>query len=129
MLDPQVSPGEIMSRELELGSESWTSFASVVPQQLCYGHCHYNCSAQQLKEQLRSALAATQWRGDTTLTFLLLWRRYTASSVFRVGARGRAFTLSPLPPPPPPSPSLISHLASVDVKQNVYLLTYFAPAL
>ena len=40
MLDPQaVSPEEIMSREVELGSESWTSFASVVTQQQCYGHC------------------------------------------------------------------------------------------
>ena len=28
--DPQVSPEEIKSREVELGSESWTSFASVV---------------------------------------------------------------------------------------------------
>ena len=46
----------------------------------------------------------------------LFWRRSTASSVFRVGARGRAFTLSP---PSPLSPSLISNLASVDVKQNV----------
>ena len=27
-LDPQVSPEEIMSREVELGRESWTSFAS-----------------------------------------------------------------------------------------------------
>ena len=27
-LDPQVSPEEIMSREVELGGESWTSFAS-----------------------------------------------------------------------------------------------------
>ena len=27
-LDPQVSPEEIMSREVELGCESWTSFAS-----------------------------------------------------------------------------------------------------
>ena len=27
-LDPQVSPEEIMSREVELGYESWTSFAS-----------------------------------------------------------------------------------------------------
>ena len=25
-LDPQVSPEEIMSREVELGCESWTSF-------------------------------------------------------------------------------------------------------
>ena len=67
---------------------------------------------------LRSTLVAAQWRGDTALTLPLFWRRSTASSVFRVGARGRAFTLSPpsLPPPPPapPSPSLISILASVD---------------
>ena len=28
MLDPQVGPEEIMSREVELGCESWTSFAS-----------------------------------------------------------------------------------------------------
>ena len=27
-LDPQVSPEEIMSRKVELGCESWTSFAS-----------------------------------------------------------------------------------------------------
>ena len=27
-LDPQVNPEEIMSREVELGCESWTSFAS-----------------------------------------------------------------------------------------------------
>ena len=26
-------------REVELGPESWTSFASVVTQQQCYGHC------------------------------------------------------------------------------------------
>ena len=39
MLGPQVSPEEIKSREVELGSESWTSFASVVSRQRCYGHC------------------------------------------------------------------------------------------
>ena len=38
-LDCQESPGEIKSREVELGSEIWTSFASVVAQQQCYGHC------------------------------------------------------------------------------------------
>ena len=35
----QVSPEEIKGREVELGSESWTSFASVVTQQQCYRHC------------------------------------------------------------------------------------------
>ena len=39
VLDPQESPEEIKSREVEPGSESWTSSASVVSQQLCYGHC------------------------------------------------------------------------------------------
>ena len=39
MLEPQVSPEEIKSREVELGSESWTSFASVVSHQQCCGHC------------------------------------------------------------------------------------------
>ena len=57
-LDPQVSPEEIKSREVELGSERWTSFASVATQQQCYGHClcdsaphsswDSNCTVHQL---------------------------------------------------------------------------------
>ena len=94
MLDPQVIPEEIMSREVGLGCESLTSFASVVSQQQCYGHCPCDCSTQQLKEQLRSTLVATQCRGDTALTFWLFWRRSTASSVFQVGAHGGAQTPS-----------------------------------
>ena len=39
VLDPQESPEEIKSREVELGLESSTSFASVVIQRQCYGHC------------------------------------------------------------------------------------------
>ena len=39
VLDLQVSPEEMKSKEVELGSESWTSFASVVSQQQCYGDC------------------------------------------------------------------------------------------
>ena len=38
-LDPQESPEEIKSREVELGSESWTSSVSVITQHQCYGHC------------------------------------------------------------------------------------------
>ena len=53
-LDTFASPGEIKRREVswtlklaqkrsraevELGSERWTSFASVATQQQCYGHC------------------------------------------------------------------------------------------
>ena len=49
---------------------------------------------------LCSTLAAMQWRWGTALTFLLFWRRSTASSVFRVGARGPAFTFFPFPSVP-----------------------------
>ena len=78
-----LSPEEIMSREVELGCESWTSFASVVPQQQCNGHClSDSVQAQQLKQQLRSAQVAGQWRGDITLTLPLFWRRSTVSPVF-----------------------------------------------
>ena len=90
----------------------------VVTQQRCNGHCPCDSAlALQSKQQLRGTLVAGQWRGDTALTPPLFWRRSTASSVFRVGARCRALiTLSP--PSSPMSPSLISIHASVDVKQN-----------
>ena len=39
VLDRQVSPEEIMSREVELDSGSLISFASVVAEQQCCGHC------------------------------------------------------------------------------------------
>ena len=39
VLDPQEILEEIKSREVELGSESWTLFASVVSQQQRYGRC------------------------------------------------------------------------------------------
>ena len=38
VLDPQESPGKIKSREVELGLKVGQPFASVVPQQLTYGH-------------------------------------------------------------------------------------------
>ena len=42
VLDPHVSPEETMSREVELGSESWTAFALVLTQQECNGHCYFD---------------------------------------------------------------------------------------
>ena len=40
VLDPQVSPEEIMSMEVGLGCESWISLLlQVVTQQQCNGHC------------------------------------------------------------------------------------------
>ena len=54
------------------------------------------------------------------LTLQLFWRRSTVSPVF-FGRYPRSSIHSPPPPPPPAThpQSLISHLASVDVKQNV----------
>ena len=69
VLDPQESPEEIKSREVELG---WIFLASVVPQQQCYGRCPCDCSAQQLKQQLRNRLVATQWRGPHRLSIGVL---------------------------------------------------------
>ena len=106
---PQVNLEEIMSREVELGCECCTSFASgcsstAVQRTLSL----WLCPARQLKQQLRGALVAAQWRGDTALTLPLFWRRSTVSPVFF----GRYPRSSPL------SPSLISNLASMDVKQH-----------
>ena len=59
VLDPQVSPEEITSREVELGCESWTSLLQVVTQQRCNGLC----PARQLKQQLRSTVIARNGEG------------------------------------------------------------------
>ena len=88
----------------------------VVRQQRCNGHCLSDCPAQQLKQQLRSAQVAGQWRGDTALTLPLFWRRSTVSPVF-FGRFPRS-SLSLSRPLPTLSPSLIGQLASVDVKQH-----------
>ena len=93
----------------------------IVAQQQCNGHCPCDSAqARHLKQQLRSAQVAGQWRGDTALTLPLFWRRSTV--FFGRYPRSTLHSFVPPPPPPPPrpspSPSLISHLASVDVKQN-----------
>ena len=112
-LDLQVSPEEMMS----IGR--WSCAAKVgllslrvVPQQQCNGHCPFSCDsaqARQLKQQLRSALVAGQWRGDTALTFPLFCRRSTPglSGLFRrVSAIEPSLFRSPPPPPSTPVPPL-----------------------
>ena len=68
----EASPEEIKSREVVLDyreRESLISFASVVSQRRSYGHCLFDCSAQQLGQQLRGAVVAAQCRTDTAVTF------------------------------------------------------------
>ena len=111
-LDLQVSPEEIMSREVERGCESWTSFASGCSSTQCNGHCPCDSAqAQQLKQQLRSALVAGQWRGDIALTLPLFWRRFTVSSVF-FGRYPRSSLHSFAPPPSPPIPVFVPNKPS-----------------
>ena len=100
-LDLQVSPEEIMSREVELVfrfelflNSSATDIVLVTAQ------------ARQLKQQLRSAQVVWQWRGDTALTLSFFWRRSTVSPVFfgRYPRSSLKFTLSsPSPPVPVPN--------------------------
>ena len=98
-------PGEIMSREVELGGESWTFFAS-------------SCSSTAVQRTLSLWLPSTAVETATAQCIRSL-------RSFSGGIRGQAFTLSPSPhtPPPTPSLSLIINLASVDVKQ--YSLVIF----
>ena len=110
-----------MEQDLQLGWAEQVGrlllrVVQVVRQQRCNGHCLSDCPAQQLKEQLRSAQVAGQWRGVTALTLPLFWRRSTVSPVF-FGRFPRS-SLSLSRPLPTLSPSLIGHLASVDVKQH-----------
>ena len=106
-LDPQESPEEIKSREVELGSESWTSSVSVYYSTSVLRILSlWLCSAQHLKQQLRSTLVATQWRGDTALTFSVV----LAAVHGLLGLPGRSavepslFLLFYPSPHPPPSP-------------------------
>ena len=76
----------------------------VVRQQRCNGHCLCDSAqAQHLKQQLRSAQVAGQWRGDTALTLPLFWRRSTLSPVF-FGRCPRS-SIHSFVRFPPPSPS------------------------
>ena len=78
-------------------------------------------SAQHLKQQLRNTAVATQWRGPHRLNIVVV----LAVVYSLLGPSGSDCADEPLtlyPFPHPFSPSLISHLASADVKQHVYLL-------
>ena len=89
-----------------VGRWSWAAKVGlshqVVTQQQCNGHCPCeSAQARQMKQQLRSALVAGQWRGDTALTFPLFWRRSTVSPVFLGAISAVEPSLFRRPPPPP----------------------------
>ena len=109
-----------MSREVELGCESWTFFAS---------SCS-SCSSTAVQRTLslwlcpstavETAIArcTSRWamaRGHRLNTSIVLAAVHALSGLFRAVSAVEPSLFRPLPPL---SPSLMSHLASVDVKQN-----------
>ena len=106
-LDRQVSPDEIMSREVELGCESWTSFASSCSS-TAVQRTHCPCDSAQarlLKQQSLGNGAGTppqhfQCSGSSPRSL-----RSSSGGIRGIrGIRGRVFTLSsPFPPVPVPN--------------------------
>ena len=123
-LDPQVSPEEIMSRELELGCDSWTSFAS-------------GCSSTAVRDIVFVTLPSTavetaiaqctsRWamaREHRLNTSIVLATVHGLSGLFRAVSAVKPSLSRHLSPVPALPPFLISNLASVDVKQHGHELS------
>ena len=103
-------------------------FASVVHQQLCYGHCLCDSaphSSWNSSEQ--STQVASHWWGPHCLNIdVVLAVVHGLFSLCSLECVDELFTLSPFPPF---SPSQISHRISVDIKQHVCLLTCICQVL
>ena len=112
-LDLQVSP-EQMSREVELGCESWTSFASS-----CSSTAVQLVHCPSTAVETAIAQCTSRWamaRGHRLNTSIVLAAVHGLSGLFRAVSAVEPSLFRPLSPL---SPSPISHLASVDLKQNV----------
>ena len=108
-----------MSREVELGCESWISFASscsstAVQRTLSLWLCP-NTAVETATAQCTSRWAMA--RGHRLNTSIVLAAVHGLSGLFRAVSEVEPSLVRP-PPPPPASPSLISLLTSVDVKQH-----------
>ena len=120
-LNSQVSPEEIMSREVELGCESWTSFTSGCSSTAVQPTGIVLVTLPSTAVETAIAQCSSRWamaRGHRLNTSIVLAAVHGLSSLFRAVSAVEPSLCRPLPPPPPPSPSLKSHLASVHVKQN-----------
>ena len=103
-LDPQVSPEEIMSREVELGCESWISFELFL-----------NSGATEIvlvilpSTAVETAIArcSSRWamaRGHRLNTSIVLAAVHGFSGLFRAVSAVEPSLFRPLRRPPPPVP-------------------------
>ena len=101
---------KLAQKRSRAGRWSWAAKVAllslrVVPQQQCNGHCLCDCPARQLKQQLRGALVAAQWRGDTALTTsIVLAAVHGLSGLFRAVSAVEPSLFSPPPVPVPNKP-------------------------
>ena len=119
-LDLQVGPEEIMSREVELGCISWTSFASSCPS--CLSTAMQRTLSLWLcpNTAVETAIAqcTSRWamaRGHCLNTSIVSAVVHGLSDLFQALSTVKPSLFRPLPIL---STSLISHLASVDIKQQ-----------
>ena len=117
-LHPQVSPDEIISRDMELGCESWTSFVSGCSSTAVHDIVLVTLPSMAVETAI--ALCTGCWamaREHHLNTSIVLAAVHGLSGPFLVISAVEPSLSCPLPPPPLPSPSQISNLTSVDVKQ------------
>ena len=110
-LDPQVSPEEIMSREVELGCESWLFLNSSATDIVLV-------TLPSTAVETAIAQCTSRWamaRGHRLNTSIVLTAAHGLSGLFRAVSAVEPSVCRPLPTL---SPSLTGHLASVDVKQQ-----------
>ena len=83
-LDLQVSPEEIMSREVELAAKGGLLSLRVVPQQQCNGHCPCDCQSTAVETAI--AQCTSRWamaRGHRLNTSVVLAAVHGLSGLFR----------------------------------------------
>ena len=123
-LDLQVSPEEIMSREVSGAGLRKLDFLCFELSKLfvnssrCNGHCLCDCPSTAVETataQCTSRWAMTTEGTPPCDTSIVLAAVHGLSGLFRAVSAVEPSLFRPLPTL---SPSLISHLASVDVKQQ-----------
>ena len=120
-LDPQVSPEEVKSREVELGFRAGLLLLQLFPSGGATDIVFVTLFriAVGTATALRGTVVAAQCRADTALAFCCSGggpRQPWSSGLAPVSSL-HSFPL----PPPHLSPSQTGHLASVDVKQQLSL--------